>query len=633
MVKDSLLYCRIIFSLIKGRRHAVEGIQMVKRLQLFLLCMIVVLICFFASAISATEKKDGETLTVGVPANRCPIFYRNAKTNEITGIGIDLMRFAAAKAGYQVTFRFVEEKNLKDALDNKSYDLVMPFGSAVTGASGHPTIVSENLMQSPFTLVTEGKREVPPLNKLHVGMLRSQGGVAETVRQLYSGIRITLYETMDESVEALRTGKEDALLQNSYVWSYVLQKPSYADMVVQPESMFSMDFRAGTLDTPKGRAIIERLNAGIVALSDTHRRAVILDHTSRRLYKYDFSDYLYQYGLIILLVMLLFAALIVIGIQKQRALQLEQRRTEARREEERIISARLHAIAGNYLCIYVVEPETGHYREFGASSGYEADFAQAKEGVDFFGTARKASNIYNHPDDQKHFLSVFTKENVMADIERNGIFTLGYRVMVEGKPRYVQLKAAIVEEKEGPRLIVGVNDIDAQVRQENEYRRRIAQAQTEASIDALTGIKNRHAYSEAEERMNRQIGEQCQPPFSITILDVNDLKKVNDLYGHQAGDQRIRDASRIICDIFKRSPVFRLGGDEFAVISQGNDYRCIEELLGKVRDHNTEAVRTDGIILACGMSKFDNDACVASVFERADQSMYENKSQLKSGIF
>ena len=301
-----------------------KGTRITNRLLTSLFCLFVALACIVTSVNAASGKDDGGNLTVGVPADRCPVFYRDAKTNEITGIGVDLMRSVAAKAGYHVTFRFVEEKTLKDALDNKAYDAVMPFGSAVAGASGHPTIVSDNFIQTPFTLVTEGKREIPPLNKLHVGMLRSLGAVAETVRQLYPGIRITLYETMSDSVEALRAGKVDALLHNSYVWSYVLQKPSYADLVVQPASMFSMDFRAGTLDTPKGREIIERLNRGIAALSNTRRRAVILDHTSRRLYKYDLSDYLYQYGLIILLFMLLFAALIAIGVLKHRALRLEQ---------------------------------------------------------------------------------------------------------------------------------------------------------------------------------------------------------------------------------------------------------------------------------------------------------------------
>ena len=105
-----------------------------KRWLASLLCVFVSLFCVFATSSAASGKEDGETLTVGIPANRCPIFYQDSKTNEIVGIGVDLMRSAAAKTGYHVTFQFVKEKNLKDALDNKSYDLVLPFGSAIPAA-------------------------------------------------------------------------------------------------------------------------------------------------------------------------------------------------------------------------------------------------------------------------------------------------------------------------------------------------------------------------------------------------------------------------------------------------------------------------------------------------------------------
>ena len=115
------------------------------------------------------------------------------------------------------------------------------------------------------------------------------------------------------------------------------------------------------------------------------------------------------------------------------------------------------------------------------------------------------------------------------------------------------------------------------------------------------------------------------------MFDINNLKWINDTKGHQAGDQYLRAACKIICDIFKHSPVFRIGGDEFAVIVQGEDYACIEALLVKVHEHNAEAARTGGVVIACGMSRYINDACVASVFERADQNMYENKNELKSG--
>ena len=289
-----------------------------------LFCTILAMTGVILAAQASFGENNTDALTVGVPVDRCPVFYRDADTAEIVGIGTDLMRTAAKEAGYDVTFIQIGEETLKDALDNEEYDLVMPFGSAITSTSGQASIVSDNLIQTPFTLVTAGNHELPPLNDLRVGMLHSLAAGAETVRQLYPGMEIILYDSMDESVMALRNGKVDALLHNSYVWSYVLQKPSYSDLSVQPSTMFSMDFRAGTLDTPAGRETIGRLNEGIASLTDTRRQAIVLDYTSRSLYRYDFSDYLHQYGVVIVLGILLAAALIVIILQKLRALRLEQ---------------------------------------------------------------------------------------------------------------------------------------------------------------------------------------------------------------------------------------------------------------------------------------------------------------------
>lgn len=292
---------------------------------LTLFFIIIISLAFGISSVAAADQtKNNETLTIGVPRDRCPIFYEDSKTGEPTGIGIDLMRAVAENAGYAPVFRFVSENNLKEALDNTDYDVVMPFGSAIGSADGRTTVVSENLMQTPFTLVTLGRGELPPLNNLRVGMLRSLGGGIDTLHELFPGMEIVAFDTMQDSVKALRAGKLDALLHNSYVWSYVLQKPSYNDLTVQPSTVFSMDFRAGTIDTPEGRAIIERLNDGIDSMEDTYRQAVILDHTSRKLYKYDFDDYIHEYGLTMVLVILLIIALIIIVVQKMRAMRREQ---------------------------------------------------------------------------------------------------------------------------------------------------------------------------------------------------------------------------------------------------------------------------------------------------------------------
>ncbi len=308
--------------------------------------------------------------------------------------------------------------------------------------------------------------------------------------------------------------------------------------------------------------------------------------------------------------------------------QIKQRQAANRMKEEQSAYSKISALAGDFLCIYIVSPESGRYREYSSAAGFDA-IAVPTEGEDFFTDFRENSIKVVYPEDKNRVFTALTMENAIEEVRNNGIFTLSYRLVMNDEPRYVQLKAALVDEQDSCRLIVGVNDIDAQVRQEEEYSRRLAQARIEANIDALTGVKNRNAYRVYEDRLNAQIEMNRAPEFAIVILDLNDLKKVNDSEGHKAGDQFIRDACKIICTTFKRSPVFRVGGDEFAVISQGEDYSRIEELAEMMNAHNEEAVKNGGIVIAMGVSCYNDDAKVAQVYERADQRMYEDKSRLK----
>ena len=78
-----------------------------------------------------------------------------------------------------------------------------------------------------------------------------------------------------------------------------------------------------------------------------------------------------------------------------------------------------------------------------------------------------------------------------------------------------------------------------------------------AVIDPMTGVKNKHAYLLAEEKLDKSIRENAAQPFAIAVCDVNGLKKINDTQGHKAGDDYIRDACKMVCEIFAHSPVYR----------------------------------------------------------------------------
>ena len=121
--------------------------------------------------------------------------------------------------------------------------------------------------------------------------------------------------------------------------------------------------------------------------------------------------------------------------------------------------------------------------------------------------------------------------------------------------------------------------------------------------------------------------------FAVAICDVNGLKTVNDTHGHKAGDIYIKEASKLVCETFKHSPVFRVGGDEFVVILLGSDYENREKLEQDFVKKVNDGTGKNKVSLACGISVFDpaHDKNVSVVFERADALMYKNKESMKGG--
>lgn len=153
--------------------------------------------------------------------------------------------------------------------------------------------------------------------------------------------------------------------------------------------------------------------------------------------------------------------------------------------------------------------------------------------------------------------------------------------------------------------------------------------------DALTGVKNKTAYQDAEGRLEEQM--RCgRPEFAVVMLDINGLKEVNDTYGHDFGDMLIINVCRIICKAFQHSPVYRIGGDEFVVILENADYKHYPELLKKlqaaIEEYNRDVGHDTRVSIARGIAVYDSeiDLVFANVFKRADDAMYQNKAAMKA---
>lgn len=300
----------------------------------------------------------------------------------------------------------------------------------------------------------------------------------------------------------------------------------------------------------------------------------------------------------------------------------------ARAQEVSRMYSRIAALSGNFICIYTVDPETGAFVEYSSEAEY-ARLGLPQRGFDFFAQSGEGNEWPIYPDDREMFVAEFDRERVLAEIKRNGLFELKFRLVDDPTPLYVSLRAALVEDEVGPQLIVGLSDIDDRVKREEEYASKLSEAHAKANVDVLTGVKNKRAYGDFEKVMNQRIENGLPVEFAVVVSDVNELKNVNDTRGHQAGDNLIKQACQIVCEVFKHSPVFRVGGDEFAVIVRGPDYKNVEDLMAQLEQVNVDNITNGGAVVACGMSKYEGDANVAAVFDRADHLMYENKKALK----
>ena len=185
-------------------------------------------------------------------------------------------------------------------------------------------------------------------------------------------------------------------------------------------------------------------------------------------------------------------------------------------------------------------------------------------------------------------------------------------------------------------------DIDNYIQNLIETRQQLTTSKKEAAVmnelahkDSLTGIRNKLAYDQEEAKLRKEF-KQGKRDFGLAIVDLNDLKGINDTYGHEYGNIALKNISQLICEVFLHSPVFRIGGDEFAIILKNNDYDKIETLvaefnerLAKQDEQNQEPwERVKGAI---GYALYDPelDSSVDDVFRRADQDMYQKKKAMK----
>jgi len=172
--------------------------------------------------------------------------------------------------------------------------------------------------------------------------------------------------------------------------------------------------------------------------------------------------------------------------------------------------------------------------------------------------------------------------------------------------------------------------LQALEQESQQLRHRLTQEHQQAIHDTLTGVFNRLAY---EERMEQEYArwKRYHQPLVLLIFDIDHFKRINDTYGHKAGDKALKLIAKTLQKNLRESDFLaRFGGEEFIVLMPQTELSAAIGAANKLR----EAVQANEfhyqqkrvhITISCGAAQFKDDDTVDSAFQRADQALYKAK--------
>lgn len=199
------------------------------------------------------------------------------------------------------------------------------------------------------------------------------------------------------------------------------------------------------------------------------------------------------------------------------------------------------------------------------------------------------------------------------------------RLRKDGSPVDVSITLSPIRDADGQ--VIGISTIvrDISERKRAEEMRRLA------LLDELTGLNNRRGFMLlAEHQMS--VARRDKKPLALLFIDLNNLKTINDNFGHKEGDRAISDAAAVLKQTFRESDIIaRVGGDEFCVLMTADNELDVDTPIGRLNTnvelHNAQGIRPYKLSLSVGRANYDPNEPVPieDLMRQADALMYQAK--------
>ncbi len=177
--------------------------------------------------------------------------------------------------------------------------------------------------------------------------------------------------------------------------------------------------------------------------------------------------------------------------------------------------------------------------------------------------------------------------------------------------------------------------VSTQVAQIIERKRMEQEIVSLSLTDELTGLYNRRGFSLLAEH-EMKLAYRFKRSEALFFCDVDDLKTINDTFGHAQGDEALKEVSAILKETFREADIpARIGGDEFVILAPDTSVDSVDNLPKRlqttVENHNQRDGRLYQITLSVGIARFTPDAphTIDELISQADELMYQQKKEKK----
>ncbi len=308
-------------------------------------------------ALSAEElayrDRAGE-ITIGCSIQNIPLLFQNKKTGQLEGITIDILDMISEATG--ITFRYQilpPGKITYEDLQRLQIDMVTGVEYHEINKNSPGIVMTEPYLHAEKVFVCKKGVVFQPDSKMVIAVASGSQTLEKVIQQQYPKFEVLFYDTTEEALSALLSGKADAVLQNQYTIERLLYKPMYEDLqIVARASIGDSQCLACLVPISEEKKdivsddtllLISILNKGIASLDQNQISFLIIQETSENAYQLTMWDMLYRYRFLIT-ILLISLALFLAMLHKNRLLRqkhAEQLAAEQRAKELAAINARM----------------------------------------------------------------------------------------------------------------------------------------------------------------------------------------------------------------------------------------------------------------------------------------------------